>query len=574
MQKLILNRRFWLLPIVGWTILVLTSLVWSLSEADKHSREIVHERARFIFEMVSSMRLWNARHGGIYALVDEQNPPNPHLEVEERDLTTPSGRKLTMVNPAYMTRQLSEIIKERSDLLIHITSLKPINPNNKANEWEAEALNQFELNWEMNEWSDFHGEGEQREYRFIAPLVTKKPCLKCHEKQGYVVGDIRGGISVTFPPGPLLATEKEHEVNYGVIHFMIWLLLTSLTLFGLSRHREQLLQLQGVMAHQEKLVEERTAQLQHEVFDREAAEERLQCFIEASAEGMLVFDTKMRCTLSNPAALKILGYEKESQLRGRSIHDFLCPNKGEPEQSDGNGCDECHIRLTLEHAKPFRNDDAHFLHADGHTIPVEMHSSPIVVDEHTLGTVVTFADITERKEKEALAWRLAHTDSLTGLINRHHFHSRLEQTLIESERYARCFALLFIDLDGFKAVNDQLGHDAGDELLRVCARRLLECLRESDTVARLGGDEFTIILPEIETEQEVSALTSRVIERVAEPYLIKGQQALISASIGIALYPKHGCDGDRLLNVADKAMYRAKEAGKNTYLIFDDGRCG
>lgn len=571
MQKLILDRRFWLFPVLGWTLLVSLSLYWNLNEANKHSNETVYERARFIFEMVSSMHLWNARHGGVYAAVDEQNLPTPYQE--GRDLTTPSGRKLTLVNSVHMTGQLADIIHERHDLSLHLTSLNPLNPNNAANPWESAALERFEQDRTLTDWGSFSGVGEEREFRFIAPLVTEKVCLKCHEEQGYQEGDIRGGLSVTFPAGPLLASNMEQEYHFELIHLAIWMILTLLTLFGLGRHRQQLLQLQGVLAQQEKKVEERTAQLQQEVFAREAAEERMSLFIEASGEGLLVVDNLLRCTLSNPAARQILGYDREAQLLGRHIHDFLCPHKGRPPTTSISDCEGCRIRYSLEQATSLHDDMVSFMHSAGHIISVDMRCAPIEVEGHILGSVITFSDITDRKEQEEVSWRLANTDSLTGLINRHHFLGCLEQTFSEAERYERSFALLFIDLDGFKAVNDQFGHDVGDELLREGARRLLRSVRASDMVARLGGDEFTIIMPNIVELEEVEVLTRRLIGWLAEPFNIKGQQVTISASVGIAAYPYNGSDTDSLLNHADEAMYTAKSSGKNTFCWYQEEFC-
>lgn len=573
LQRMILDRRFWLFPLLGWTLLVSLSLFWNLNAAKEHSNETVYERARFIFEMVSSMHLWNARQGGVYAAVEEQNAPHPYLQLDGRDLTTPSGRKLTLVNSAHMTRQLADIIRERHDLSIHLTSLHPLNPNNAANTWEAHALGQFEQDRQLNEWGSFSGTGEEREFRFIAPVVTERSCLRCHDEQGYKVGDIRGGISVTFPAGPLLASNMVQENHFELIHLGIWLLLILLTLFGLDRHRKQLLTLQGVLARQENMVEERTAQLQQEVFAREAAEERMRLFINATGEGLLVVDKLLRCTLCNPAAVKMLGYDREAQLLGRNFHDFICPHKGSPSTISASVCERCHIRFALEQAAPIHDDMVKFKHSCGHIISVDMHCAPIEVEGHIVGSVITFSDITERKEQEAVSWHLANTDSLTGLLNRHHFHSRLEHIFAEAERYERSFALLFIDLDGFKAVNDRLGHDAGDELLREGARRLLKTVRSSDIVARLGGDEFTIIMPDIVELEEVEALTYRLNSWLAEPFTIKGQQVTISASVGIAAYPYNGSDSGSLLNHADEAMYTAKMTGKNTFFWYQEPFC-
>jgi diguanylate cyclase (GGDEF)-like protein len=149
--------------------------------------------------------------------------------------------------------------------------------------------------------------------------------------------------------------------------------------------------------------------------------------------------------------------------------------------------------------------------------------------------------------------------------NRSLFHDRVTQTLKQSKRYNRKFALLFIDLDGFKSVNDMLGHVAGDELLVKTAKRLLDCVRDSDTVARMGGDEFTIILKAISTSENSKIVAQKIIHVLSSPFKIKDHDTHIGVSIGISLYPDNGADIETLLKKADEAMYQAKKNGKNDY---------
>lgn len=175
--------------------------------------------------------------------------------------------------------------------------------------------------------------------------------------------------------------------------------------------------------------------------------------------------------------------------------------------------------------------------------------------------------IGERQAEKRINF-LAYHDALTGLPNRTLFMERLEQALIESSRRSCKLALLFLDLDGFKLVNDTLGHDAGDLLLKIVAGRLRRCLREDDTVARLGGDEFTIVLQGIEHNGQPSGAATRVLEALSHPVSVKGREIFVGASIGIAMYPADGRDAVTLLKNADTAMYRAKEHGRNTYQFY------
>ncbi len=179
-----------------------------------------------------------------------------------------------------------------------------------------------------------------------------------------------------------------------------------------------------------------------------------------------------------------------------------------------------------------------------------------------------FHDISRRKEAEELLRHRAHHDALTDLPNRSLFYDRLQSTFNQAKRYHRIFALLLVDLDRFKEVNDNLGHAAGDELLIEAARRLSSCVRESDTVARLGGDEFAIILSDMASEDEAEQVARRAVQLLAEPYHLDGGTAEISGSIGIALHPQHGQDSEQLLRHADSAMYAAKTGGRNAYRVY------
>ena len=178
--------------------------------------------------------------------------------------------------------------------------------------------------------------------------------------------------------------------------------------------------------------------------------------------------------------------------------------------------------------------------------------------------------IVRRRHYRETLWLAANFDQLTGLANRTLFREKLNQTIAEAKRYEREFALLFIDLDGFKAVNDAWGHAAGDLLLQKVARRLRACLRQSDMVARMGGDEFTVILPEIFSRLDVEKVARKVIAALSRPFALKGGTAVVGASVGAALYPAGGSDGDSLLRCADSAMYAVKSRGKNDIQIFPE----
>jgi len=190
-------------------------------------------------------------------------------------------------------------------------------------------------------------------------------------------------------------------------------------------------------------------------------------------------------------------------------------------------------------------------------------------EKRFLNTVAdTLAVVIKRKQTEEQLRQLAHNDTLTGLPNRTLFYDRLNQGLALAQRHKQEFAVMFLDLDHFKEINDTLGHDMGDTLLRETANRLLACVRKTDTVARMGGDEFTVILGETKAPGSVEHVAKNILKTLLEPFSLNGTSCNIGCSIGIAIYPQHGRDSETLLKHADTAMYDAKRE-RNTYRFFN-----
>ncbi|MEW6349176.1 MAG: diguanylate cyclase [Thermodesulfobacteriota bacterium] len=181
-----------------------------------------------------------------------------------------------------------------------------------------------------------------------------------------------------------------------------------------------------------------------------------------------------------------------------------------------------------------------------------------------------FSDITKAKQTEERLEHLAHYDPLTELPNRLLFRDRLRRALVRADRDKTTVALMFLDLDAFKNVNDTVGHPLGDELLVQVAGRLAQCVRKGDTVARLGGDEFTVVVPDLHSTREVGSLAQRIVDELSAPFRLKGYEVFTSASIGIAIYPGDARDPDRLVQHADTAMYHAKNQGKNNFQFFSN----
>lgn len=209
-----------------WIAVIFTSFFWNYYGSVKEQERIAFSSAKSFFQQILITRAWNAEHGGVYAKVTENTQPNPYLQTENRDIQFNATLNLTKINPAFMTRQLSEIASEQKGIQFHITSLNPIRPENKATELEIEYLQKFELNpFASGEFVDNHTTSS---YFFMAPLITGEACLQCHAKQGYKEGDIRGGISVTLP----FKAEIPFFIMF-VSHFVIAIIgLLGLAFFG------------------------------------------------------------------------------------------------------------------------------------------------------------------------------------------------------------------------------------------------------------------------------------------------------------------------------------------------------
>ena len=249
----------------------------------------------------------------------------------------------------------------------------------------------------------------------------------------------------------------------------------------------------------------------------------------------------------------------QEQAVGMDLH-ALCPGLAPRIASD--------LRKVVKTRKPLRAE-ARVPGPDGADVTYRYVFLPVLNDAGQVESITgTARNISELKASEEKIHRNAYYDSLTQLPNRALFHDRLEQNVKHAERTSNPLALLFIDLDGFKEVNDRAGHAAGDQLLQESARRLRACVRGSDTVARIGGDEFTVILSEVNDIRHIEILAQTILDALAKPFEVGASTYFISGSMGITLCPQDGRTPDELLRNADQAMYVAKQAGRNCFSFF------
>lgn len=700
---------------VFWTMMIAASLAWNIAQV----RELVLEQAqielRANYFKDLTFRRWATKHGGVYVAVTPDNPPDPYVaDLPERDVRTPSGRVLTLINPALMVRQFNELATETYGAQGHLSGLKPLNPINRPDPWETEALERFKHGTEeVTAISDIKGAPY---LRLIRPMVMGDKCLTCHAKQGYRVGDLAGGISVSVPLAPLNEAADRRISALSLGHGGLWV-------FGLL----------GVGAG--------ARQVRRRIDERETVhralaehEDRTRAILGASLDGIIAIDAGNTIIDWSRQAELTFGWPR-AQALGRSLSETIIPERFRAQHDAG-------LKRALNNGSTVllgRRVELLGLHRDGHEFPIEIsiarisiagatcfsayvrdiserkaaadkisrdyhtqrvlaelletamrpdpfeqrlqfalelilstpwlslqrsgsiflvdpeqpdrlrmaarhglhadiertcamidmgqclcgraaerrellfvgcvdarhdihypgmgehghYCMPILDDDVLLGVLNLYVNahhdqtpeelqfitaaahalggMIQRHRAEQQLRHHAYHDGLTGMPNRTLFMDRLEQCLRFSERHPalRC-AVLFLDLDRFKTINDSLGHVLGDQLLLEVGGRIRACMRPEDTVARLGGDEFTILLEDAETPADALRVADRLHEALQPPILLDGREIFVSASIGIAVSTHDDRDATALLRDADTAMYRAKSQGTGLTVLFDE----
>ena len=316
-------------------------------------------------------------------------------------------------------------------------------------------------------------------------------------------------------------------------------------------------------------IKEDVSELRQMIDRLHESESRFRGVVSAMAEGLMLWSQAGKLIFANPAAEEIFADSQETFSGGVSLAagTTRLREDGTPFASE-----DWPWVIAIREACEVRETVMGLRAADGSVRWILINASPLCTGTATQANaaVATFTDITERKAAQQRAEFLAHHDPLTGLPNRLLLRDRLEQALALARRSHGRVALMFLDLDRFKTINDSLGHPVGDKLLQAVVARLGTCVRESDTISRQGGDEFLIVLRDAGDSESVSRLADKIQQRMGEPFLI-GQHALsTSFSIGISLFPDDGDDFDSLTQKADTAMYHAKHSGRNAHRFFTE----
>jgi diguanylate cyclase (GGDEF)-like protein/PAS domain S-box-containing protein len=291
----------------------------------------------------------------------------------------------------------------------------------------------------------------------------------------------------------------------------------------------------------------------------ERREKRFRTIVEKSWSGVALLDGDLRFVFVGSSTRHLIGYDDE-ELLGRSIFDFVHPKE------------MIATKRIFSSVTTSANREAHgelrFRHKDGSWVWLEGFSQNLLHEASVSAIVLNYRDISQRKETEKQLEYRAYYDSLTGLPNRLLFRDRVVNGLAHAKRNRVGLAVMYLDVDHFKLVNDGLGHSFGDVLLSEVAERLQESLRASDTISRIGGDEFSILLPEVTNTEAVAGVARKILDSLGKPFHVEGHDLFVTASIGISFYPSDGDDVETLLKCADAAMYRAKELGRNQAQLF------
>ncbi|HET9795394.1 MAG TPA: diguanylate cyclase [Thermoanaerobaculia bacterium] len=292
--------------------------------------------------------------------------------------------------------------------------------------------------------------------------------------------------------------------------------------------------------------------------DRQLREQetRFRALIEHSSDAIALLSADGEVLYASPSTARVLGRRGRGLVGGRWL-DQMHPD-------DAAAAADFFAAVLADRGRPATIETRLRARRKGERW-IEMTMTNLLGEPSVGAVVVNYRDVTERRRAiDELEYRAFH-DELTGLPNRALFLDRLTQAIALARRDGRKLAVMFIDLDRLKGVNDTLGHSAGDAVIRAVTERLRGCVREADTLARVGGDEFTLLIPEITDEADAVTVAAKTLASVAEPFPIRGREVAITTSIGIGFYPRDGGDPESLMACADRALYRAKETGRNRY---------
>ena len=486
-----------------------------------------------------------------------------HIEVNEKTINFLPVKTTTEISNRFST-------SVQGDVVIRTVSDRPRNIKNMANDFELGMIKYFKNN--PDKTHKFMKKEDA--YYYAKPLLIKESCLRCHGKRedaipsirdqyenayDYKLGEIRGLLNIKIKERgffTMMYSDFLENLISTILLYIIFLIIIFILIKKMRTEEQQ---------YTEKLeveIAKKTSEIQKQ-------KDTFETLFEKSSDGISILkDGKfIQC---NETIVEILRYKTKDEILN------LHPSDLSPEfQPDGRASSEKAeemMRMAIENG----SNQFEWMHkrSNGETFWAEISLTPIILNDAQVIYVIC-RDISEKKvaqkmlmEQKDILYYQAHHDSLTSLPNRMLFNERLEYGLEKAKHKKTKLALLFIDLDQFKQINDSLGHEIGDRVLTVVAERLKAKIRKKDTLARLGGDEFVIIMEEYKKIKDLSSVAEKILEVLIQPIHVEGQTLYISCSIGISLYPKDDIYADNLLKYADAAMYKAKDEGRNNYQFY------
>lgn len=405
----------------------------------------------------------------------------------------------------------------------------------------------------------------ERQGRLIGAVITEYSLTPLNAQQREVIGLFLlrslAAIGAAMLMGLLIVRWITHPLIL-IIRNLAQLGSGRFSLPLLAARKDEYCTLTNALSEADQRIHKSNLALQKEIEERRQMEGDLRLaatVFENSSEGIVITDRDNNILSVNRAFEQLTGYRRDEVI-GKNPR----------------------ILKSGQHSKAFYQNMWHHIKQDSHwqgeiwerrkdgTIYPKWITINAVRDdsENVINHMAIFSDISERKAAEERIYHLAHHDALTGLANRTLLGDRIRQAIHQARRSGRMVAVLFIDLDGFKLINDTLGHEVGDAMLCSVAERLESLVRDSDTVARMGGDEFLMLLSEIGHEEDAARVAEKIVTSIAEPYQINDQELRTSPSIGISIYPQDAADENALIRSADTAMYHAKAAGRNNFQFY------
>lgn len=367
-----MRRRHLIWLVILWTSAIVFSFTWNYSLIIANNNKVVLNKSQAFFKQLLITRAWNTHHGGVYVPISKTSPPNPYLKDSLRDVVTTEGVHLTKINPAYMTRQISELNQGKYDIRFNVTSLNPIRPENQADDWETKALQLFEQG--TPEILELIKNDSSAQYRYMAPLITEKGCVKCHARQGYQYGDIRGGISVSFPSSLYLVGVRKQLTTFLINHTLI-LMAGILGLFVYFRM---------TIKYYFIIKKENLERKKSDIALRES-EERFRLLANITVEGIAIHNEGLFVDANLPFC-RMFGYTLD-ELKGKNLIRLLINEK--------------HHELVFENAIKGVEDEYQVegVKKTGEIFPIDIVARSILWNGEP-ARVASVRDITKRKQVE------------------------------------------------------------------------------------------------------------------------------------------------------------------------------